>query len=140
MDHDLGRLRVKRVIVHEVPYHLATGASSEPVLSEVESPLDQEVRNFFRERIAGSLGSSAYDVEFNGSTTSPLPRLVLDGLSAKTTTFVAMSQEMARHLYLCQKGNSLRGYSRCARSTLPATVGLRCLSSNASRVLGSSWP
>ncbi|MHB1850142.1 MAG: nucleoid-associated protein [Acidimicrobiales bacterium] len=109
MIHDLGRLRVKRVIVHEVPYHLATSTSVQPVLSEVESPLDQEVRNFFRERIAGSLGSSAYDVEFDGSTTSPLPRLVLDGLSAKTTTFVEMSQEMARHLYLCQKGNSPEG-------------------------------
>ncbi len=56
MDHDLGRLRVKRVIVHEVPYHLAAGASAEPVLSEVESPIDQEVRNFFRERIADGLG------------------------------------------------------------------------------------
>jgi hypothetical protein len=109
MDHDLGRLQVKRVIVHEVPYHLAAGASAEPVLSEVESPIDQEVRNFFRERIADNLGSSAYDVEFDASSTSPMPRLVLDGLSTTTTTFVEMSQEMARHLCLCQKGNSPEG-------------------------------
>ncbi|MHB8294362.1 MAG: nucleoid-associated protein [Acidimicrobiales bacterium] len=109
VNRDLGRLRVKRVIVHEVPYHLASGASAEPELSEVESPLSTEVRNFFREKIAGSLGSAAYDVEFDASTTSPLPRLVLDNLTAKTTSFVAMSQEMAQHLYLCQKGNSPEG-------------------------------
>lgn len=51
------------------------------------------MRNFFREKIAGSLGSAAYDVEFDTSTTSPLPRLVLDNLTAKTTSFVEIYAE-----------------------------------------------
>ncbi|WP_298384503.1 nucleoid-associated protein [Ferrimicrobium sp.] len=127
MARDLGRLRVKTVIVHEVPYHLATGASGEPVLSEVESPLTQDVRNFFKERIASSLGSAAYDVELDGSTTSPVPRLILDNLTSRKNGFVAMSQEMARHLYLCQKGNSPEGLLTVCEVTIGDQGGLAVL-------------
>ncbi len=109
MVQDLGRLRVKKIIVHAVPYHLASAVSGEPILSDVDSPLTPVIRNFFKERIASSLGSAAYEVELDASAPSPVPRLILNNLAPKANGFVAMSQEMARHLYRCQTGNSPEG-------------------------------
>lgn len=103
MQRDLGRLRVRAVIVHEIPHHRA-GEPGEAVLSEVESPLQPEIRHFFQEKIVHSLGSAAYDVELNPDSTSPVPTLILEHLEGRGGSFVQMSQEMARHLYHCQGG------------------------------------
>lgn len=127
MNQDLGRLRVDAIIVHQVPFHLATGTSSDPILSDVESPITPDVQNFFRERIAGSLASAAYDVEFNAGSTSPVPRLVLSNLGAHPTGFVPMSQEMANHLYLCQNGSSPAGLLTVCQVTLEGRRGLAIL-------------
>ncbi len=109
MRYDLGQLRVDKLIVHELPRHLASGAGGQPILSDIESPLTQEVKNFFREKIARTLGTEAYDVEFDPDTTSPVPGLVADNLEDSRRDFVVMSQEMARHLYQCQGGVNPEG-------------------------------
>jgi hypothetical protein len=109
MRYDLGQLRVDKLIVHELPRHLASEAVSQPILSDIESPLTMEVKNFFREKIAGTLGSEAYDVEFDPDMTSPVPNLVSDNLGNGTTDFVVMSQEVARHLHQCQGGINPEG-------------------------------
>jgi hypothetical protein len=109
MRYDLGQLRVDKLIVHELPRHLASEAVSQPILSDIESPLTVEVKNFFREKITGTLGTEAYDVEFDPDTTSPVPNLVSDNLGNSATDFVVMSQEVARHLHQCQGGINPEG-------------------------------
>jgi hypothetical protein len=137
MGRDLGRLRIDTVIVHEVPHRLASGTDGEPVLSEIQSPLTQGVRNFFRERIARSLGTSAYDVQLDPMTASPVPALISDAVGAKSSGFVSVSQEMARHLYLCQKGPNPGGLLTVCEVTvenLPGIVILKLEKEEGARV------
>src|SRR5258708_38129576 len=124
MGRDLGRLRIDSVIVHEVPHRFAGGDEGEPVLSEVQSPLTQGVRNFFRERIARSLGTSAYDVQLDPMTASPVPALILDALCDSSTDFVPISQTMAKHLYSCQKGPNPGGLLTVCKVTIEDLPGL----------------
>ena len=72
---DLGTLQTKKVIVHEVPQKQAGDAQPQLGLSEVESPLNQAIANYFRERVIEGLASTAYDVVFDETTTSPVPTL-----------------------------------------------------------------
>lgn len=109
MTIDLGALTIERLIVHEVPRHLVKDQDSSPTLSQIESPVNQEIRNFFREKISGSLARASYEVEFDPSSTSPVPDLVEDFLGGKGAGFVASSQEMANHLHQCQGGPSPEG-------------------------------
>ena len=57
MNYNFGTLRVEKVIIHDIPYHKAGDESITPVLSEVESELTQDLRNYFRERINRSVRS-----------------------------------------------------------------------------------
>ncbi|MFC1893764.1 hypothetical protein ACFLYR_07060 [Chloroflexota bacterium] len=76
MNYNFGTLRVEKVIIHDIPYHKAGDEGVAPVLSEVESNLTQDLKNYFREKINGSVTSStAYDVLFSPDTTSPIPRI-----------------------------------------------------------------
>lgn len=107
---DLGQVRVEKLIVHEIPRHFVHAATpSTPSLSDVESPLDQTVKNFFKEKMAGSLGSAAYEVELDPSTTSPLPDWITALLSRRPPDFVATSRDMASHLHQSQTGISPEG-------------------------------
>jgi hypothetical protein len=78
---------------------------SSPTYSEVESPLNAELRTFFKEKIIETVGSSsAYDVIFDGATASPVPQLVRDFLSGSGISFVEMSKSIAKHLHDAQGG------------------------------------
>lgn len=101
MRRDLSRLRIEKLIVHEVPTK-KIDVEQQLVFSEVESSLTQDNKNYFRERIVDSLGSAAYDVTFDPNSSSPIPQLVLNNLSAQQSDFLTMSMEMTQHLYNCQ--------------------------------------
>ncbi|MGD9116489.1 MAG: nucleoid-associated protein [Dehalococcoidia bacterium] len=101
---DLGRLHVEKVIVHDVPPRPVGGGGEPPVLSEIESPLTPELRNYFREKIIGTLDTAAFDVIFDPDSLSPVPPLVLDNLGIQTADFVSMSRDVASHLYRMQTG------------------------------------
>lgn len=107
---DLGQVRVEKLIVHEIPRHFVRSSTpSAPALSEVESPLDQTVKNFFKEKMAGSLGTAAYEVELDPETTSPMPGWISALLSRHPPDFVATSRDMANHLHQSQTGISPEG-------------------------------
>jgi len=107
---DLGRIRVEKLIVHEIPRHFVHSATpTAPQLSDVESPLDQTVKNFFKEKMAASLGTASYEVEFDPSSTSPLPGLIGSLLSRRPPGFVAASRDMATHLHQSQSGINPEG-------------------------------
>jgi hypothetical protein len=101
--YDLGTLRVDALIVHEIPSHTAGQQGAGPILSEIECPLSTELRSYFKERIANSLGTAAYEVVRDPVGTSPVPQLILDRLSSKRG-LVDASHEIARHLSACQTG------------------------------------
>jgi hypothetical protein len=106
----LGPLAIKRIIIHEVPRHLRSDTKSSPTYSEVESPLDPELKMFFKEKIIETVGSSAaYDVIFNAATTSPVPQFVRELLSNKKVNFVDVSKKIAKHLHDAQGGASPGG-------------------------------
>lgn len=104
MPIDLGMLTVETVIVHDVPPRPVRGGGQPLVLSGVESPLTQELKNYFREKVIDTLGTAGYRVLFDSTSPSPIPSLVLDNLGSQTIDFVAMSQEVAQHLYNSQTG------------------------------------
>ena len=118
MRTDIGRLHIEKVIVHDIPSGRVSGAAQPPILSEIESPLRQQLRNYFREKIVRSLTSAAFDVEFDPTTTSPVPDLVLDNLGDQTKDFVAMSRETAQHLYDSQTGVNPPGLLSLAQASV----------------------
>jgi len=102
---DLGQLVIQKLIIHEVPQHRRSDASTSPIFSEIESPLDDELRLFFREKMIQTVGStSAYEVAFMNGSTSPIPALVVSYLAGTGISFLDMSKTMAQHLHNCQSG------------------------------------
>jgi len=110
MNRDFGTLRIEKVIIHDIPRHKAGEGGIGPVLSEVESNLTQELRNYFKERINWSVTSSnARDVAFDSSTTSLVPNLVCECLNNGGQEFIDISQQIARHLFNIQSGINSKG-------------------------------
>ena len=51
MEIDFGKLIICNVILHEVPRHRRREEGGSPILSEIESPLSEELKVFFREKL-----------------------------------------------------------------------------------------
>jgi hypothetical protein len=107
----LAALSIKRVIFHDVPRNIK-GQDNTPVLSDIPTPIDGERIEHLKARVRRALGSrSAYAIEFNHQSPSPLPDLIRKH-TAKTQTeaqFVKTSQIMANYLYEQQVGASSAG-------------------------------
>jgi len=117
MRKDLGRLRIEKLIIHEIPSRQSR--SDEPLLvSNVESSLTQQDKNYFRERISSSLSSYAFDVLFDSESDSPIPKLIAKGLDQSSDNFVQISIKIAQHLYTCQTGVNTPGLLTIAQVTL----------------------
>jgi hypothetical protein len=125
---DLGQIRVDRLIVHEIPRHFVhAGTTSAPTLSDVESPLNQIVKNFFKEKMSGSLGTASFEVEFDPASSSPLPGWITALLSSHPPGFVATSHQMANHLHQSQTGISPEGLLVVIRVTVEKRRGVAIL-------------
>lgn len=98
---NLGTFFIDTVIVHDVPRR-TTGATADVIVfSEVVSDINNELKNFFRERMNRSLNKQRYAVERDPDQTSPVPQLVANVLTDADQLATA-SQDMARHLFACQ--------------------------------------
>jgi len=111
---NLASLTIDELIVHDVPLHRVGALDNEDlVLSEVPSPLTVEVRNLFSERIKRSLSRNHFDVERDPTSTSPVPDLVEELISATSARSAAVlvdaSQKMAQHLFSTQTGSNPPG-------------------------------
>ncbi len=102
MPTDLTALEIKALIVHEVPKKPLGGGSVQPVLSEIAILPDDELKGYFRKKIAETLARVAFCARFDPGTTSPAPALIDDALGSRKTPFVDMSQAIAHHLNTCQ--------------------------------------
>lgn len=129
MKNDLGLIDVRRVIIHEVPRHSRGEDGAGPVLSEIDSPLDSDLRNYLKERVIGSLKSSqAFDIVIDPVASSPVPELVTDFTSAGSgADFVDVSRRMAEHLYNIQTGSNPAGLLAVIDCSLNSFQGLGIL-------------
>lgn len=123
---DRGLLKLDSVIVHEVPARLVQQGGQGPTLSEIESPLDQSLKNYFREKIITSLERAAFDVDLDEDSTSPVPQLVLANLSG-SETLVDVSRDMANHLFGCQTGVNSSGLLAVAQASVQGQLALAIL-------------
>ena len=99
MPFDFASLSVRRVIVHQVP-RKGEGA---PVYSEIESPLNNDLRTYIKRKIVQSAASSfAFPIQFDPETKSPVPEIVTAFLEAPSRSFVERSRQMAEHLAAIQ--------------------------------------
>jgi len=122
---NLGTFFIDAVIVHDVPRRRAGTTADQVVLSEVVSDIDQELKNFFRERMIRSLGRQAYEVERDPNETSPVPDRVA-AIVSDGNALVAESQEIAKHLWTCQTGVNPAGLLIVCTGTVDnaAAVGI----------------
>jgi hypothetical protein len=88
---------------------LAAETRAAPILSQVESALDQDLRNYFQRRITDALSKGSFGVVLDDQAPSPVPALITDFFGPSITGFVAASQEMAKHLVQCQTGINPEG-------------------------------
>lgn len=129
MRNDLALMAIHKVIIHEVPRHSRGDEAGRPVLSEVDSPLDEDLKNYLRERVVGSLKSSqAFDIVIDPTATSPIPQLVADYTSSvNADDFVAVSTRMAEHLYNIQTGSNPAGLLSVIDCSINSLRGLGIL-------------
>src|SRR5262245_46985418 len=118
MARDLGLLRIDRLIAQDVPQRRASETAELTDLSDAECTLTVELRNFFRERIADSLKTAAYDVNLLSESESPMPQLITRQLAEREADFIELSCSAARHLYQCQDWNNPAGLLIIAQGTI----------------------
>lgn len=114
---ELLSLEIDAVIVHEVPARMVRGGSPPPRLSDIESPLDDELRTFIADRMRDTLHTKGIDVRFADGTSSPVPGLLSRLLLLPDSTsdedlveqFVDAPRTVAEHLYASQTGQNSTG-------------------------------
>lgn len=123
MAYELRQCKVNRFIVHEVPQKsLKTSEDStiQPILSEVESVLDQKLKNFFRQRIVNAITSSnAFNIKFDNNE-SVVPSLINDYF-VNQDKLVTISREVASHLFKIQNAKNSGGLLALADGTAEAS-------------------
>lgn len=124
---DIGQLFINSVIIHPVPKRPVKGGGEPLKLSGIESELTPGMANFFRESIIKSLTASSYRVAFDGATSSPVPNLVHGALSHPENEFVAMSRQIAEHLYESQNGSMSSGLLTVMQASVAAAPAIAIL-------------
>ena len=124
VDVNLAALRVVRLIAHEVPSRPKGISSNLVTHSQVDSPMDTGLRNYFRERILRSLNAAGYKVAFSVEQPSPIHDLLYDYLQGHTAIFISMSQTIADHLYFSQTGANPAGLLCIVEVELEAQAGV----------------
>jgi hypothetical protein len=105
---DLSTLGIEQLIVHDVPQRLAAQNRGAPILSDVPSPLDQDIRAYFAGRLTQTLERNASAIEHDPGTSSKVPEELV-GLLTKPSEFVQRSQALALHLFNSQTGSNPGG-------------------------------
>src|SRR5437762_3215997 len=126
MKRDLGTFAIDKLILHDVPKKYRGGGEEqpEPDLSEIESLLTPELKNYFQERIATSLGAARFEVVYDPAATSAVPPLIFDNLGSRSRDFVALSREMAQHLHSCQTARNPGGLLTVIEGVIEAMPAL----------------
>jgi len=125
---DIGTFFVNEVVIHRIPKaRRGEKDASEPVLSDVPSPLTVDQKNYFRKRIIRSL-ERPFQIVHDEDSGSPVPNGIVDFFATDGGAFVEVSKQMAQHLYAAQGGNSPAGLLAVIDGTIGSgTSPGRCL-------------
>ena len=105
---DVSQISLGRAIFHNVPSGPAD--DTRPLtMSRIESPLNNQAKNYFRQKLVATLTNGAFPVVFDDQSTSVVPRLVLKITTTDDQQFVGDSQVMAQHLYELQNRTNASG-------------------------------
>jgi hypothetical protein len=104
---DLPSLRIDSLILHDVPQRIG-GREGAPVLSDVPSPLDADLRKYFVARLTQTIERAASAVEYDPETSSPAPTDLV-AILQNSSTLVRRSRKLATHLFNSQTGASSGG-------------------------------
>jgi hypothetical protein len=126
MQSDLGYLRIRKVILHDVPKHTKKEEGEGPILSQVESPLSGSSSLYFKKKIVDSIKSTkAFDITFDAISSSPVPELITEYLTKPTKSlFIKNSQKMAEHLHNIQSGHNPPGFLAVVDCTVDDKMAL----------------
>jgi nucleoid-associated protein YejK len=105
---DLAMLEFEKVIIHEIPRHPKAG-SQQPVFSEIESDLNEEVCNLLRSKIIDTIKNKSYNIVFKSEIASPVPEIIQD-LLLDDKHLIEKSKEIAIHLNNIQDSRNPGGY------------------------------
>lgn len=98
------QLNIEKAIIHEITKRgYDPPKDPELILSNALSPLDDDLRGYFKERIAESLKLAAFPVKAKEERSSPTPDLVHLHFTKQSSDFVAISKQMAEHLFAAQR-------------------------------------
>ena len=93
---DLAMLEFEKVIIHEIPRHPKAG-SQQPIFSEIESDLNEEVCNLLKFKIVDTIKNKSYNIVFKPEIASPVPSIIQD-LLLNGKYLIEKSKEIAIHL------------------------------------------
>lgn len=127
---NLRRLSVEELIVHDLPKKLSRRvlrespdvSSEEPVFSQVPSPVNEGIMNFFHDKITATIGSdAAFDVVFDPLSDTTIELLMNEYfLNNDNKTRIGITQQIAQHLYDIQNASNSSGlllFVRCNDET-----------------------
>lgn len=106
-------LNIENLIIHEIIKQNLSEEKQPPIYSEIESPLDDEIRLFLKDRMTDTVGSSkAHNIIFDDSSSSTVPDLIKSLFAEEfdSANFVESSKEIASHLNQIQTGRSPGGF------------------------------
>lgn len=114
MPFDLSLLTFNHMIFHDIPLP-SPGTSIE--LTEVETDVDDELRNFVRLKLTKGLVKSGFDIAFDENVGNQTRDAVNQMIRQRESNFVSLSGSLASHLYASQNNSMSLGLLMVATTT-----------------------
>lgn len=126
MRNALRNLQVDELIVHDIPRQLSKRIlresgevlAEQPVFSQIASPVNDEIINFFHDRISDTIGSSnAVDIIFDPTNESSVRTLISEYFTSNVDRRIYITQQIAQHLFNIQNAQNPGGlllFVRCS--------------------------
>ena len=136
MRNRLRDLCIDELLVHDIPKKLAKKAlrnssrnrEEGPIYSQAPSRVDAGIKNFFRDKIVSTIGSSsAFDVIVDLDNASPVPGLVQQYLYVDGGERILLSQKIAAFLYEKQTAANSAGLLLFVRCSIAGEIVLAIL-------------
>ena len=107
MEIDFSRLRVQKLIVHEIP-EKTKGNTQKPILSTIETLLSEQEKRYFTRKITDNLSLASFAAKFMSDAGSPIPQLIVNNFFGSNNHDGSSKQVMIFALSILIK----RGLSR----------------------------
>jgi hypothetical protein len=115
---DIGKLEIKKVIIHDVPKHKIDETEFEPIYSENECEINDKLRLFFQRKINSSLASDqALRICFDKNPESQVPIYIKEILQSEEE-FIPLSCAITKRLFEIQTGSNSSGLIMIVRGIL----------------------